>query len=83
MKHLRRYETTKSRIINSKIKFNIGDLIVDVENVKTGLVVGIMKKYIKIMWENNTQKMSSWELNNKISITKTFQYFPRRNNSKK
>jgi hypothetical protein len=74
---------TKSRIINSKIKFNIGDLIVDVENVKTGLVVGIMKKYIKIMWENNTQKMSSWELNNKISITKTFQYFPRRNNSKK
>lgn len=73
----------KPRKINYKIEFNIGDLIVDTESVKTGLVVAILKNHIKVLWDESTEKISIWEANNKINLQKTFQYFPRKKNSRK
>lgn len=69
--------------INYKIEFTPGDLIVDLTSVKSGLIVEVSKKHIKVLWDDTTEKISKWEANNKINLQKTFQYFPRKKNSRK
>lgn len=67
-----------------KISFQIGDLIVDTKEVKSGLVVGILIKHIKVLWEGKEVKISKWLLNNKI-LNQEYKYHARskNNNTKK
>jgi hypothetical protein len=66
-----------------KITFNIGDLLVDTKEIKSGLVVGILIRHIKVLWEGKETKISKWELNNKI-LKQDYKYLPRaKNNTKK
>ena len=70
------------KINTEKIKFNVGDLIVDTSNTTSGLVIEILRSHIKVMWNEQTTKISKWELNRKI-ILKEFKYFPRKIVSRK
>lgn len=65
-----------------KISFQIGDLIVDTKEVKSGLVVGLLIKHIKVLWEGKEIKISKWELNNKI-FKQEYKHLPRTKNTKK
>ena len=65
-----------------KISFQIGDLIVDTKQIKSGLVVGLLIKHIKVLWEGKEIKISKWELNNKI-FKQEYKHLPRTKNTKK
>jgi hypothetical protein len=69
------------KTIFKKQTFNIGDLIVDTENVKSGLVVGLLIKHIKVLWEGKEIKISKWELNNKI-FKQEYKHLPRTKNNR-
>ena len=56
-------------------------LIVDID--KSGLVVGILIKHIKVLWEGKEVKISKWLLNNKV-FKQEYKHLPRvKNNTKK
>jgi hypothetical protein len=69
------------KTIFKKQIFNIGDLIVDTENVKSGLVVELLIRHVKIMWDGKPVKISKWELNNKL-LKKTYKHLPRAKRNK-
>jgi hypothetical protein len=64
-----------------KISFQIGDLIVDTKEVKSGLVVGILIKHIKVLWEGKEVKISKWLLNNKV-FKQEYKHLPRTRNNR-
>lgn len=64
-----------------KISFQVGDLVVDTKNVISGLVVGLLIKHVKVLWEGKEIKISKWELNNKI-FKQEFKYLPRTKNNR-
>jgi hypothetical protein len=66
----------RMKTIFKKQIFNIGDLIVDTENVKSGLVVELLIRHVKIMWDGKPVKISKWELNNKL-LNRKFKHLPR------
>ncbi len=70
------------KTIFKKQTFNIGDLIVDTENVKSGLVVELLIRHVKIMWDGKPVKISKWELNNKL-LKKQYKFLPRVQKSRK
>lgn len=69
------------KTIFKKQIFNIGDLIVDTENVKSGLIVELLIRHVKIMWDGATIKISKWELNNKL-LNKKYKHLPRARRNK-
>ena len=70
------------KTIFKKQTFNIGDLIVDTENVKSGLVVELLIRHVKIMWDGKPVKISKWELNSKL-LKKQYKFLPRVQKSRK
>jgi hypothetical protein len=71
----------RMKTIFKKQIFNIGDLIVDTENVKSGLIVELLIRHVKIMWDGATIKISKWELNNKL-LNKKYKHLPRARRNK-
>lgn len=64
------------KTVFKKQLFSIGDLIVDTENVKSGIVVELLIRHVKIIWDGLPVKISKWELNNKL-LKKTYKFLPR------
>ena len=62
------------------MKLNIGDLFVDEKEVKSGILIEILKKHIKISWGDIVTKISKWEIQNRVFVKKTIQYFPVKRN---
>jgi len=64
------------KILFKKQTFNIGDLIVDIENVKSGIVIELLIRHVRILWDGKSVKISKWELNNRI-LNKKYKFLPR------
>jgi hypothetical protein len=70
------------KILFKKQTFNIGDLIVDIENVKSGIVIELLIRHVRILWDGNSIKISKWELNNHI-LNKKYKFLPRTQKNRK
>jgi hypothetical protein len=67
-----------------KISFQPGDLIIDIKDIKSGIVIELLIRHVKVIWEGKEVKISKWLLNNKI-LNQEYKYHPRskNNNTKK